>query len=109
MKDQFLPNSLTEADFQNEESLEQVRNHIDRIDRQILELLARRMRLSGKIGTHKKEHGLMALQAIRYDEMIEQRSQWGTTLGLSEEFVKAILQAVHEESVRVQVELMYNQ
>lgn len=86
-----------------EENLSELRLHIDRIDEQLLELLARRMRICCQIGVYKKEHGLAVRQAPRYNEIMEKRIRIGETMALSPGFVKDILKDIHEESVRQQM------
>ncbi|MCI7337039.1 MAG: bifunctional 3-deoxy-7-phosphoheptulonate synthase/chorismate mutase type II [Bacteroidales bacterium] len=91
---------------QTTEDLVDLRREIDSIDNELLELLAKRMRISSEIGTYKKEHGIAVLQTGRYNEILEKRIASGERLGMSREFMRTFLEAIHEESVRVQVELM---
>ena len=91
---------------QTTEDLVDLRREIDCIDNELLELLAKRMRISSEIGTYKKEHGIAVLQTGRYNEILEKRIASGERLGMSREFMRTFLEAIHEESVRVQVELM---
>lgn len=85
------------------EEITELRSRIDLIDEQLLELLARRMSLSGKIGTYKKEHYISALQPARYRELVEKRVRLGESLNLNPAFVKEILHEIHTESVRRQI------
>ena len=75
---------------------------------QILEILAKRMRVSGEIAQYKKENDVQVLQAGRYDEILTKRSQQGVEMGMSEEFVKEVFEAIHAESVRKQLTLINN-
>ncbi len=88
------------------ESLTDLRSQIDEIDDKIIEILAKRMRISKEIAEFKKEHDMPVLQAGRYDEILTQRSQQGAALGMSEEFIKEVFEAVHGESVRQQMQLI---
>ncbi len=94
---------------QTTENLAALRGQIDTIDEQLLELLAKRMRISKEIGVYKKEHNMPILQSPRYSEILEKRSAMGKTLELSPEFVKEILTEIHEESVRQQMIIMNEQ
>lgn len=94
---------------QTTENLSQLRNQIDSIDEQLLELLAKRMRVSREIGIYKKEHNMPILQSPRYSEILEKRSSMGQSMELSTEFVKEILKEIHEESVRQQMIIMNQQ
>ena len=88
------------------ESLAELRQQIDEIDDKIIEILAKRMRISKEIAQYKKEHEMPVLQAGRYDEILTQRSQQGAQLGMSEEFIKEVFEAIHGESVSHQMQLI---
>ena len=91
---------------QSTESLTQLRKQIDELDNDILETLAKRMRVCEEIGVYKKEHNLSVLQTARYDELLQDRIAQSLSLGLSEDFLKTLFVAIHEESVRHQMEIM---
>ncbi|MDH6303878.1 chorismate mutase [Parabacteroides sp. PF5-5] len=91
---------------QTTENLSELRRQIDHIDEQLLELLAKRMRISREIGVYKKEHNMPILQSPRYNEILVNRSHLGESLDLSSDFVKEILKEIHEESVRQQMIIM---
>ena len=90
---------------QTTENLSVLRKQIDELDEQLLTLLAKRMRISQEIGTYKLEHNMPVLQSGRYDQLLKSRQDMGSKLNLSGEFVDAIVKAIHEESVRVQLDL----
>ncbi|OAV69205.1 T-protein [Bacteroidales bacterium Barb4] len=91
---------------QTTENLTELRRQIDNIDEQLLEILSKRMRISREIGVYKKEHNMPVLQSPRYSEILDKRSRMGTSMDLNIDFVKKILEEIHEESVRQQVVLM---
>lgn len=86
------------------ESLDALRARIDKLDDDLLELLARRMDLSREIGRYKREHAMPVLQARRYEELLDRRTAEAARLGMAPEFMRAVLQAIHAESVRQQME-----
>jgi chorismate mutase len=103
----FILNTIVIRDMtQSTESLTALRRQIDELDDSLLELLARRMRISNEIGTYKKEHNMPILQAQRYDEILQSRILQAEKMGMDGEFMKTILVAIHEESVRHQQEIM---
>lgn len=103
----FIMNTLVIRDMsQTTESLTALRRQIDELDDSLLELLARRMRVSVEIGTYKKEHNMPILQTQRYDEILQHRISQATQMGMDAEFMKTVLIAIHEESVRHQQEIM---
>lgn len=91
---------------QTTENLVQLRRQIDEIDESILELLAKRMRISREIGIFKKEHNMPILQSPRYSEILEKRGAMAGSMELNPEFIKEIVKEIHEESVRQQMEIM---
>ncbi len=91
---------------QTTESLTALRRQIDECDNHLLELLARRMRISEEIGQYKKEHNMAILQEQRYDEIIQNRIAQAEQMGMKGDFIKTVLVAIHEESVRHQMEIM---
>ena len=91
---------------QTTEPLAELRQQIDRLDDELLALMAKRMRISREIGQYKKEHSMPILQAKRYDEILNKRGAQAVELGINPEFVKTLLQAIHEESVHEQVKVI---
>lgn len=88
------------------ESLETLRKQIDEIDNQLLELLAKRMRVCREIGTYKKEHNLTVVQTARYTEILDKRGAQGTLCGMSDSFIRDVFEHIHEESVAQQIAIL---
>ncbi|MFT4070568.1 MAG: bifunctional 3-deoxy-7-phosphoheptulonate synthase/chorismate mutase type II [Dysgonamonadaceae bacterium] len=91
---------------QTTEDLSALRSQIDEIDNQLLEILAKRMRISKEIATFKKEHAMTVVQTERYDEIMNKRVSQAQAMGMSMDFGREIFEAVHEESVRQQIEIL---
>ena len=103
----FILNTLVIRNSrQSTESLTLLRQQIDRIDNELLEVLAKRMSVSRDIGRYKKEHRMPVVQAGRYNDVIRTRAKLGEEMGMSREFMKTILLAIHDESVRQQIEII---
>lgn len=88
---------------QSTENLNELRRQIDELDNQLLDLLAKRMRVSREIGQYKKEHDMPVLQTARYDEILSKRVSQAQDMDMDGEFMKTILAAIHEESIRQQM------
>lgn len=88
------------------EGIVALRKQIDELDNQLMELLAKRMRVCREIGQYKKEHNMTVLQTGRYNEILDKRGAQGTLCGMDPNFVKEVFEAVHEESVRQQIEII---
>ena len=83
---------------QSTENLGELRNQIDECDNQIIEILAKRMRVCREIGTFKKEHGMTILQTKRYNEILDKRGAQGALCGMGSEFIKKVFEAVPVEA-----------
>ena len=88
------------------ESLSLLRQEIDKIDSELIDILSRRMLVSREIGQYKKEHSMPVFQVGRHDDVIKTRIRLAGELGIDEEFMKTLLRAIHEESVRLQIEIL---
>lgn len=103
----YILNLLVIRDVtQTTESLSELRKQIDDMDDQLLEVLAKRMRISREIGTYKKEHNIQILQTARYSEILEGRINQAIKFGIDGDCMQKILEAIHEESIRQQMDVM---
>lgn len=92
-----------DIDFQNK--LEKLRTEIDKLDGELLQILAKRLDIIDEIGEYKKEHDITILQMKRWAGILEDRLAIGTHLGLEENFLKQLLLLIHEESIQRQTEI----
>lgn len=86
--------------------MQQWRQEMDALDKDIIHMLGDRMRLAEKMGLYKKEKNLTIFSLNRWKEILESRQQWGEDDGLSLRFLKTYLEALHAESIRHQVDIM---
>lgn len=86
--------------------LETLRNEIDNIDENLLRDLNKRMETVRSIGELKKDNGVTILQMSRWKNIVERYMSEGKTLGLSEHFLRDLLNAMHDEAMRKQNEVM---
>ncbi len=91
-------------DFENQ--LDVLRNRIDAIDTELLETLASRVKIVEQIGQYKRDNNVTALQMNRWSQLMENRVKIGSNMELNETFVKILFQLIHEDSVRMQTEIM---
>ena len=88
------------------EGISLTRKQIDELDNQLMELLAKRMKVCREIGEYKKEHNMTVLQTSRYNEILNKRGAQGSLWGMAPDFIKTVFEAVHEESVRQQMDII---
>jgi chorismate mutase len=79
--------------------LQTLRKEIDEIDDELLNLIAKRMNVSEKIGDFKKQHKMAVLQMDRWKQVLEHHINKGVSLGLNDESVKEIFEIIHKDSI----------
>jgi chorismate mutase len=92
-------------DIQSEEFhalLEKMRQQINQLDDELLQMLGQRMKIADKIGQYKKENNITILQTKRWNEILDRACKKGERMGLSKEFITKYLDAVHMESINHQ-------
>lgn len=104
--DEVLRDLVIRDKVQSTEDLSDLREQIDELDNEILQVLSKRMRVSREIGLYKLEHGMPVLQTGRYDHILKDRAEQAEKMDMSTGFALTILEAIHAESVRQQFEVM---
>ncbi|HJB84122.1 MAG TPA: chorismate mutase [Candidatus Alistipes merdigallinarum] len=87
-------------DYQN--ALAKLRNQIDQIDEEVFELLSKRMRVAEEIGRVKRDNNVAILQGGRWQSIVDRIVTQASKLGVSAEFLKTVLEAIHLESINRQ-------
>lgn len=85
-------------------SLTELRTRIDALDAELLDILAKRMEVSREIGNYKSSRNMPVVQSERFSDLLASRIKSAAAMGMSDEFVRNIFSAIHEESVRMQIE-----
>jgi len=88
------------------QALEKLRQQINNLDDEMLQILAQRMKIADQIGQYKKDNNITILQPGRWQEIIEKTATRGDKLGLSKDFLNKYLDAVHLESINHQKNIM---
>lgn len=87
-------------------ALEKLRQQINHLDDELMQILGQRMKIAEKIGEYKKNNNITILQTNRWNEILQRAYQRGEQIGLSKEFVTRYLDAVHMESINHQNKIM---
>ena len=82
------------------------RRQIDQIDAELFDLLSQRMKTADKIGHIKKANNVAILQSNRWEDICRRMLSLTRGMGLSEEFVRTVLEAIHLESINRQNDIM---
>jgi chorismate mutase len=117
-KQQVTPEKLAEMldaitwrkeDINSEEyhaALEKLRQQINHLDDELMQILGQRMKIAEKIGEYKKNNNITILQTNRWNSILERAFLKGDKLGLSQEFITKYFDAVHMESINHQNRIM---
>jgi chorismate mutase len=96
--------SSSEKEFQS--AFAAMREQINQLDDELLQILGQRMKVADKIGEFKKNNNITILQTKRWNEILERAILKGDKLGLSREFITKYFDAVHLESISHQNKIM---
>lgn len=83
-------------------TLEDLRRQIDRVDYELLQVLAARFIIVDKIGEYKRDNNVTVLQMERWAQILKDRIPFGVHHGLNGEFVHRLYELIHSESLRLQ-------
>jgi chorismate mutase len=86
-------------------TLEDLRKEIDVLDEEIVERLAKRIKVSKEIGELKKVQHVDAFVKDRWQKVLESKIELGKKLGVSKDFIETVYNAIHDHSVKVQKDL----
>ncbi len=86
--------------------LDELRSIIGKLDKDLLELLAKRMAVSTEIGEYKRDNNITILQVFHWSKLIESSIETANQLGLRENFIKGVYQLIHDESIFRQTDVM---
>ena len=84
------------------DKLVDLRKDIDHMDNEVLETLSKRMKVAEQIGQFKKDNEVTVLQVNRWEEILANRLKMSGALGLSDDFIKDLLNLIHKESISKQ-------
>jgi chorismate mutase len=87
-------------------ALDKLRQQINHLDDELMQILGQRMKVAEKIGQYKKSNNITILQTNRWNEILERAFVEGGKLGLSKEFITKYFDAVHMESIAHQNKIM---
>jgi len=87
-------------------ALDKLREQINHIDDELMQLISQRMSIAEKIGEYKRNNNVTILQATRWNEVLEKALLKAGKVGLSDEFITRYMDAIHMESINRQNKIM---
>ena len=82
--------------------LASLREEIDQLDEQLWEVIGKRADVVRQIGERKRLHGEQVVQPERWQEVLQHCQSVADRHGLSETVVQEVMEAIHNESVRIE-------
>lgn len=82
------------------------REQLTQTDESIIQLLKNRMRISEQIGEFKKDKNHVILQSNRWEEALRNNVLKASAEGISEEFVTQLFKLIHQDSIRIQSDIL---
>ena len=82
--------------------LASLREEIDQLDEQLWEVIGKRADVVRQIGEWKRQHGEQVIQPERWQEVLQNCQSVADKHGLSETMVHEVMEAIHNESVRIE-------
>ncbi len=87
------------------DSLARFRTQIDSLDRQVIQLLGKRMDVVRQVGAYKARRQMDVVQPARFEAILKKNVAIGAQNGLSEGFITELMHAIHAESIGQQEQL----
>jgi len=103
---QLVIRSEHRANSSSSDELDYLRQQMDSLDAEVIDLLARRMELTERMGIVKKDLGLTAYQPDRWRDIVTTRGGRAEALNMDKEFIVALYEKIHHHSVKRQLEIM---
>ena len=82
--------------------IQSLREEIDQLDEQLWEVIGKRADVVRQIGEWKRQHGEQVVQPERWQEVLQHCQSVADKHGLSETVVHEVMEAIHNESVRIE-------
>ena len=86
--------------------IEEMRSKLGDMDNRLFDLLAERMLLSEEVGKLKRENNITILQQEHWQQVINHRMEKSDEYNLTQVFVRRLMDAIHQESIRHQTQVM---
>ncbi len=90
----------------SEQKIRELRQEIDRVDHQILDLYQRRLKIVRDIAALKIHHGMEADQPQRLGMIRQDRLAYIASLDISEGFLEKMISLFHDDAIFVQERIM---
>ncbi len=87
-------------------ALKLLREEIDVIDQEIIDLLSMRMKLVRQVGEYKEEKGIPPLDRNRWQNVLDTKIALAKKLGLDSEMIHDIYQRIHKSALELESQIV---
>lgn len=94
------------SDSSEKNILDYLRKEIFNADIELINIISKRLELVKKVGEYKQKNNITILQLQQWQNVIKSRLEIGNEKGLDKDFLLKLLQIIHKESIRRQIEIM---
>ena len=88
------------------DKLKDFRLEITAIDRQIVELLGRRYKISREVAEYKNQHDIPMMQSAQVSHVIETTAKLAEAENIAPEFIRELFKMIIDESCRIQDDII---
>ncbi|MCJ7804330.1 chorismate mutase [Patescibacteria group bacterium] len=85
-----------------DELLKNWRKQINKLDGELLNILAKRINIVREIGKHKKTYGIPSLDEKRWQEVLQSKLSKARSLNIPEKFIEKLYNLIHEHSLEIE-------
>ncbi len=86
--------------------IDDMREKVSILDDRLFDVLSARMQISEEVGLLKRENNITILQQEHWTNIIAKRLEKADDLHLTQQFVRQLMDAIHQESIRHQTRIM---
>lgn len=86
--------------------IDEIREKVQDLDDRLFDLLSQRMQYSDEVGKLKRENNITILQQAHWTKLINSRLGSSEDYNLTRKFVRQLMDAIHQESIRHQTVIM---
>tara|TARA_Y100001936_G_C16048387_1_gene656139 strand:- start:565 stop:849 length:285 start_codon:yes stop_codon:yes gene_type:complete len=85
-----------------QKTLQDFRKEIDALDKELVDLIAKRFEIIDQVAHYKDEHNIPAVIPERVDQVRDNAANYAQSLGLNGEMIAKIWQMMIDEACRVE-------
>lgn len=86
--------------------LQEIRENLDRLDKEMLAILAERMNLIPKVAEYKRQNNIPRYQPDREQAVLESKRKFAVEMSLNPDLVEDIYKRIIQDAHRIEEDIM---